>query len=405
MIDEKRVVVTGIGVTSALGYESDTFFNNLLRGCSAIETIKNLKYESIKRRNAAQIRHSIPIPEKWNTYCRAVQIALFAADKAISDAKMDTESNEYNMGISFGTTLGAIPEIQEQYCEAGADKLSVIDKQALLQFSYNTIMDTMAYEFHIKGMRNTLGLACASSTASIGHAYRWIKNGRLDAVLCGGADIFSLISHLIMSSMRLIAPDFPKPFDANRNGFVLGEGAGMLILESEESAARRQANIYCEVLGYGDSCDAEDLSHSDKEGNGLSLAMEKAITESGLNKTEIGYINAHGVGTKNTDAVELRAIQNVFGNHAKSLYISSIKGAIGHASGACGALDAIATILTLINNRIPPTLNFRFNEQMKDINIVQDKCLQANLKGVMSNSIAFGGINSSIIFGRYNYEK
>lgn len=404
MISKKRVVVTGIGVTSALGYETDVFFENLVNGCSAINTIETMKYESIRRRNAAQIKLPIPIPTKWNNYCRAVQIALFAAEKAIIDAKIEIESNEYNIGICFGTTLGAIPEIQKQYCEVGADKLSKIDEQVLLQFSYNTIMDTMAYEFHIKGMRNTLGLACASSTASIGHAFKWIKNGRLDAVLCGGADIFSLISHLIMSSMRLIALDVPKPFDVNRSGFVLGEGAGMLILESEESAIRRQANIYCEVLGYGESCDAEDLNHSDKEGNGLSLAMEKAIIESELNKTEIGYINAHGVGTKSTDAMELKAIQNVFGSHAKSLYLSSIKGAIGHASGACGVLDVIATVLTLINDKIPPTLNFRFNERMKDFNIVSEKCIQTNLKGVMSNSIAFGGINSSIILGKYNYE-
>ncbi|MBD5534795.1 MAG: beta-ketoacyl-[acyl-carrier-protein] synthase family protein [Lachnospiraceae bacterium] len=398
---DRKVVVTGMGVTTALGDSPDIFYENLLKGLDAVKCVEESFGIRLKRKNAVQMSHDFSVPVHWKEYYKAVQVALLTAKKALQDARIKPDAFGYNMGISFGTTLGAIAEIQKDYCDGGSKGYLHINKNKLIQFSYNTIMDAIAYEFRIKGMRNTLGLACASSSCAIGQAFRTVQNGRLDAVLCGGSDLFSLISHLIMTSMRLISPDKPKPFDKTHNGLILGEGAGFLVLESEESAKRRNANIYCEILGYGETCVAQNLSHSDEEGKGLSLAMRHALKESGCNIQEITYINAHGVGTKSMDEIEVKAIHNVFGDHVKNLRISSIKGAIGHSSGASGALDDIISIMTLLHNKIPPTLNVCSENTISDLNIICDDFESVELNRIMSNSVAIGGINSSIIFGRY----
>ncbi|MHB1392533.1 MAG: beta-ketoacyl-[acyl-carrier-protein] synthase family protein [Clostridia bacterium] len=404
MEKNKKVVVSGLGIVSALSEEIDTFFEKLCNGTDATGPITTFVTGNLKSKNAAQIRFPLSVPEEWSDYNRTSQMALIAAKNAIDDALINPDDFGYNMGISIGTLLAGIPEVQKLFCIDGAQDVSLIEKTQLQQFCYSAIADTVAYEFSIKGIRDTIGIACASGTTAIGMAYRWIKNGRADAVLCGGVDTFSITSHLIMSSLKLISPDKVSPFDEKRKGFLLGEGAGMLVLESEESAKRHGAKIYCRVLGYGHTCDGGDMSHPDVNGVGLSKAMEKAINEANISKSEIRYINAHGTATAKNDSAEIAAIRNTFSGHTSNMYVSSIKGAIGHTNGAAGAIEAITTVLALINNRIPPTINFDKNDEINDINVVPNKSVKAEFKAAMSNSVAFGGINSSIIFGRYEHE-
>ncbi|MGE5632573.1 MAG: beta-ketoacyl-[acyl-carrier-protein] synthase family protein [Caulobacteraceae bacterium] len=404
MEKDNKVVVSGMGIVSALGVELDAFFEKLCSGTDATGPIETYITDNFRRKNTAQIRFPLPVPDCWSNYNRALQMALIAAGSALEDSLIKPVEYGDRMGLSIGTLLGGIPEVQKQYYISGANDISDVEKTQLQQFCYSAAADAIAYEFGINGIRNTIGVACASGTIAIGIAYKWIKYGRADAVLCGGVDIFSLTSHMIMSNLKLISPDRIRPFDENRKGFLLGEGAGMLVLESEKSANKRGAKIYCRVLGYGDTCDGGDMNHPDVNGAGLSKAMEKAIKEANISKSEIKYINAHGTATIKNDSAEIASIRKTFSGLTKDMYVSSIKGAIGHANGAAGAIEAIASILALTHNKLPPTINFVSNDEISDLSIVPNKAISTELNAVMSNSVAFGGINSSIIFGRYEYE-
>lgn len=397
----KKVVVTGLGMVSCLGMNIDIAFDKLCRGVDATSPITSFQTNGLKKQFAVQIKNDVPIIDQWKHYYRTMQFCLIAAYNAIQDACMRMDRDKNEMAISLGTMFGQIPDIQNELCKNGSGDYRLMYDKRIKEFEYSSIANSLAYEFRITGLRNTVAIDCAASTAAIGIAYRWIKSGRAKTVLCGGVDTFSILSHHIMTSLRLISSDKARPFDERRNGFLFGEGSGMLILESEENALKRGAKIYCEVLGYGCSCDAGDLNHPDENGKGLSKAMEEAIKESSVQKKDIGYINAYGVGAKTTDMSEIKSIRNTFSKELSTLFVSSTKGSIGHTSGASGAIDAITSILVLKNGKIPPTVNYKENSDIADVRIVCEKPAKFDNYAAMSNSITFGGINTSILFGKY----
>lgn len=395
-----NVVVTGLGVLSALGFGKDEFFKNLCDGKDATARITSVNPEGFRKTNAVEIRQPLPQDERFEGYGRAMKMALLAVKEALDDSAINPNLYKKDrMGVSIGTMVSGAGEIEKWYCDNKGAKPENEQRDLINQFTLQSMADTIACEYNISGPRNSVMTACASGTVSIGIGYRWIQRGRADAVVCGGVDAFRFITHLGLSIFRAVSHDKVRPFDANRKGTLIGEGAGILILESEESARKRGAKIYCRVLGYGSTCDADDLAHPHADGLGMSCAIEKAIEDSGLDKGSIGYINAHGTGTEKNDIPEAEAIRKVFTNSDKKPCVSSIKGAIGHTSGAAGGIEALATVLSIYHKKAPPTVNVLKLDSKCVIDIVLDNARDMDIKAAISNSFGFGGNNACILFG------
>lgn len=397
---KNNVVVTGLGVISALGFRKDEFFKNLCDGKDATARITSVNPEKFRKTNAVEIHKQLPYHEGLKGYGRAMKMALLAVEEALDDSAINPNLYEKDrIGVSIGTMASGAGEFERWYCdnkgmEPGNDQRDLIN-----QYTIQSMADAIAYKYSISGPRNSVMTACASGTVSIGIGYRWIQRGRADAVICGGVDAFRFITHLALSVFRAVSPDKVRPFDANRKGTLIGEGAGILILENEENARKRGAKIYCRVLGYGATCDANDLAHPHEDGLGMSCAMEKAIKDSGLDKGLIGYINAHGTGTEKNDVPEAEAIRKVFADTDRKPCVSSIKGAIGHTNGAAGGIEAIATVLSIYNKKAPPTVNVQKIDSKCIIDIVLDRARDMDIKAAISNSFGFGGNNACILFG------
>lgn len=399
----KKIVITGMGVASPIGFTINKFFDNLCNGVDASSIISSVDVSQFSRKNAVEIKDTLPIKSEWNKYSRATQLALIAACNAILDSGLSIPSkNEYlDMGISIGTMTSGKPELYNSLMRMDIDNDVSSLQYDFDQYPNQAIANAMTSEFNITGRSNTIGVACASGTISIGSAYKWIKNGRMDKVICGGVDSFNFLDHVSMSSLRVISPNKVKPFDDKRKGYLMGEGAGMLILESEESAIKRGATIYGEIVGYGETFDAADLSHPNTDGAGLSKAMKIAMNEASISPSEVDYINAHGTATKMNDAAEMASINNVFQSNEKRPYVSSIKGSIGHLVAASGAVEAISVVCSINAGKIPPTLNSEISENNRKTNIVFKNFKTDKVDIAISNSIAMGGNNVSIIFRRY----
>lgn len=403
MKNSENIVVTGLGVISSAGFDQDEFFNNLLSGIDTTGPIKSFRTEGFRRTNAAEIIKPLPqIPESWEGYGRSAKMALLATKEALMDAGLGFNLSEYNVGVCIGNMTGGTAEFEAWYLEEENREMREEQKNIIKQYPHKSIASALAYEFNVGGIVNTIVSACASGTIALGTAYNMIKRGRADIVICGGADAFRKLQHLEASAYRIISPDKVSPFDAKRKGILLGEGAGILIFESEESSRRRNAHIHCQVLGYGSSCEAYDLAHPQENGEGICLALENAIATAGVPKEKIGYINAHGTGTVKNDSAEILGIKKAFKEHAGKLLISSIKGSIGHTHGAAGAIEAISTVMSIVKGKIPPTINYNNLDEKCDLNVVPNKAIDAKLEVAVSNSFGFGGNNAIIVFGAYD---
>lgn len=399
---DRKVVVTGLGVISSAGFDAEEFYNNLCSGRDFTGPITSVDTSGFRRLNAAEIKRELPpLPEHWKDYSRASKMALTAAAQALTDAGLGFDLSNIKASISIGTMTGGAADFEKWYCGENCREPAQEQQALISQFPHHSAAASMAYEFRIMGCVNTTVSACASGTISQGIAYKLIKNGRADIVICGGVDAFRTLQHLESSAYRIVSPDKVKPFDAARKGILVGEGAGILIFEAEENAKRRNADIYCNVLGYGASCDAEDLAHPQENGEGIGKAMTGAIRCANIPAEKIGYINAHGTGTSKNDSAETAGIKLAFGKHAHELLASSIKGAIGHTLAAAGAVEAIAAVQTLKNGRIPPTINYNNLDVHCNLDIVPNISAEMRLEAVMSNSFGFGGNNASILFGAY----
>jgi beta-ketoacyl-acyl-carrier-protein synthase II len=413
IIDNKRVVVTGIGIETCLGSQPDEFWRRLVAGESGIGEVTQFDATDLPCRIAGEIPgfddSDYINPKSARRMSRASRLGTVAAIKAIKDAGLSTPLPEpERTGVYFGTAIGGWDRGYE-----GIETLRTRGLSRVNPFVLPATLPNMV-SFHVSqitgaaGPNTTITTACATGTQTVGEAALAIKNGRADLIVSGGTE--SIILHFIMagfSAMRAIPTNFnenpskaSRPFDKQREGFVLSEGAACLILESIEHAQARNAEIYAEIRGFASSSDAYHIAAPDPSGEGAIRTMRLAIQDAGLEPEDIDYINAHGTSTPANDATETLAIKKLFGDHAYQIPISSTKSMIGHAMGASGSIEAIASILTIQNEMIHPTINYENPDPELDLDYVPNTSRSAQISNVLSNSFGLGGQNACLIISK-----
>ena len=406
-----RVVITGMGVVTPVGIGSKKFWESLVNGVSGVKKITRFDTEDFRTSVAAEVLDFDPknyfTPQKAAVLDRFAQFALAAATEAVDTSGLKiSDENRQAIGVISGTTQGGINTIEEQYKIFFSKGLKYIDPITAPKGMHVAPASNIAIAYRILGPNYTVSNTCSSGAVAIGEAYRLIKHGYATAMVCGGTD--SCITPAIMgtwSKLRVLSTqnDPPerscKPFSKNRDGIVLGEGAGFVLLEEVEHAKKRGANIIAEVIGYGLSNDAYHLTFPSAEGE--TLAMRIALRDAGLKPEEIDYINAHGTGTIPNDKGETAAIKEVFGNHAYSIPVSSAKSMIGHTLGAAGSIEFIAAVLSIQTKMIHPTINYDLPDPECDLDYVPNKLREKDVTTILSNSFGFGGGNAVLIARRY----
>lgn len=409
----KRVVITGLGAVTPVGNDVEAFWNDIKNGISGIDFIKAFDTENFKVKLAAEVKEFDPLKyidrkeaKRMDAFC---QFALASAIQAVEDSKLDIENMaKERFGVIVGSGIGGIGIIEKEQTkllEKGPGRVQPLFIPMIIS---NMAAGNIAIRFGAKGICTNVVTACATGTNCVGEAFHAIKNNLADVMIAGGteASITPLSVAGFTSLTALSKSADPKrasiPFDKERDGFVMGEGAGILILESLEHAQKRGATIYAEVVGYGSTCDAYHITSPDPEGEGAARAMEIAINEAGINKEEVSYINAHGTSTPVNDKFETNAIKRVFGENAKNIPISSTKSMTGHLLGAAGAIEAIACVKALEEGFIPPTAGYKVPDEECDLDYVPNEGRAAELKYAMSNSLGFGGHNAVILLKKWS---
>lgn len=407
----KRVVVTGLGTINPLGNDVATYWAGLVAGRSGVGPITSFNASDQEVRIAAEVKGFDPVAYLGAKQARRMdrfsQLALAAADQAIADAglTLDGRGANVHVGVVIGTGIGGIKTLldnMEIMRERGPRRVSALMVPMLMP---NAAAGEIAIKYGLRGPAMSLSSACATGTNAIGEAAEHIRRGAVEVMICGGSEsvmhplTIAGLSNMGALSQRNDEPERAcRPFDAERDGFVIGEGAGVLVLESLEHAQNRGARIYAEVIGYGSSCDAFHITAPDEEGAGAALSMRLALQDARLSPEEIDYINAHGTSTPLNDRTETRAIRSVFGAHAYRIPISSTKSMIGHLMGAAGAVEAIACIKSLETGIIHPTINYETPDPECDLDYVPNQARQNNPRIALSNSFGFGGHNATVIF-------
>lgn len=401
---KRLVVVTGIGVVSSLGIGVEEFWKNLIAGKSGISEIEAFDTSAYPVHKGGEIKNFRPQDfidkRKIKHLGRASQMAIAATKLALNDALLK-EKDLRNAGVLFGTTMGEaqiLEELDSAWVLAGPDRLT---EGLISLYISNNLSISVSNEFKMHGLNGVMPTACSSANYATGYAYDMVSFGEAELMMCGGVDAFSRVAFTGFNRLLAMAPEKCQPFDKNRKGMMLGEGAGVLILESLEHAQKRGAKIYAEVLGYGLSCDAHHMTQPSEDG--IARCIEKALKESGVNKDEVDYISAHGTGTPQNDKAECAAINRVFGERAQSIPCSSIKSMLGHTMGAASALESIACCLSLKDQIIPPTINFETQDTECLIDCVSNRSRKINARAMINNSSAFGGNNSAIVFSNLNF--
>lgn len=399
----RRVVVTGLGIISSIGIGQEEFWRSLLNGKSGISPVSSFDTTNHFTHNGGEVKNFKPEEfiqkDKINSLSRASQLGLAAAKLAMKDAKLSHGNiSNLRVGTCIGTTTGSI-----QVIEPIDDKLiknEEIEKDLIRQLPTHTTPGTIAKKLDLNGPNFMFSTACAAGNYAIGYGYDLIRFKRADIVIAGGSDPFSRISFTGFNQFSAVAPEKCQPFDKNRKGILVAEGAGILVLESLESALKRNAPIYAEILGYGLSCDAFHMTSSSVEG--IVACMRKAMAEADITIDEVDYISAHGTGTLPNDRAESAAIKEVFGLRYKLIPVSSIKSMLGHTMGAASALEAIACALAVKHGIIPPTINFVTPDPECDIDCVPNKAREHTVNIALNNSYAFGGNNACLVVKKYS---
>jgi 3-oxoacyl-[acyl-carrier-protein] synthase II len=398
-MNRKRVVVTGLGVVSSVGIGKDAFWNAIIRGKSGISRVSSLDTKDYRCHYAGEIKDFEPEAfidrRRINFLGRSSRLAISATSLALEDAELPFKyMDRRRVGVLIGTTMGEKP-IEDSIDEWVLNGIGKISKTNLLQSTANNISSNIANYFKLHGPNYLIPTACAAGNYAIGYGFDLIRKGDLDCAIVGGADAFSKLAFTGFQRVYAMAPEKCQPFDKNRKGMLVGEGAGILVLESLESARNRDSTIYAELLGYGLSCDAYHMTASQIEG--IDKAIRNALRDADTKPDEVDYINAHGTGTQNNDKTECAAIKKVFNGNSSSLSVSSIKSMLGHPMGAASAIEAIACCLTLNNNTIPPTINFERPDPNCDIDCVPNKAKRKRVNIALNNGFAFGGNNSCLV--------
>ncbi|MCL0067800.1 beta-ketoacyl-ACP synthase II [Peptococcaceae bacterium] len=409
----KRVVVTGMGVISPIGTGLNKFWEALISGASGVDRITQFDASDYKVQIAGEVKDfnvgDYIDKKEARRMDRFVQFAVAASKMATDDAGLDLNNEDSErIGVVIGSGIGGISTVFEQskiLLERGPGRVSPLTVPMKI---INMASGQVAMAFGFKGFNSSIVTACASSNNAIGDSFRLLKNGELDVIVTGGTEAAIVpISIAGFSAMKALSTynDEPqkasRPFDAKRDGFVMGEGAGILVLETLEHAKARGAKIYAEIVGYGVTCDAYHITAPDPEGLGAAKAMKKAMDEAGLTPEDISYINAHGTSTPLNDKLETLAIKKVFGKRAYDIPISSIKSMIGHLLGAAGGVEAVASVLTVFHGIIPPTINYENPDPECDLDYVPNKARESQINAVLSNNLGFGGHNVTIAFKKY----
>jgi 3-oxoacyl-[acyl-carrier-protein] synthase II len=410
---DRRVVITGIGVVSPLGTGTEQNWKALLAGRSGIGPITAFDAADFPVRFAGEVRDFAPErffeKKEIRKLDRFAQLAIAAAQMAMDDAGLEvTEENAERIGAIVGVGMGGIATIEEtvrSFLESGLKRVSPFFIPRLIA---NIAPGHIAIRFGCRGVNYTPTSACASGGHAVGEAARLVRFGYQDAVICGGAEApitplgvggFAVMRAL---STRNEAPERAcRPFDRGRDGFVMGEGAGILVVESLDGALARGARIYAEVLGHGANADAHHITSPAPEGRGAMRCMQLALEDGGVDPLEVDYINAHGTSTSYNDANETLAIKRVFGEHAARIAVSSTKSMTGHLLGGAGGVEAAYTALTLYHGWIPPTINYEEPDPECDLDYVPNQARQAELRVALSNSFGFGGTNACVAFRRW----
>ncbi|OHB71390.1 MAG: beta-ketoacyl-[acyl-carrier-protein] synthase II [Planctomycetes bacterium RBG_16_43_13] len=409
-----RVVITGVGAVTPLGLDVPTFWEGLLSSKSGIAKITSLDTTSFEVTFAGEVKGFNPtsyIEEKEaKRLDRFAQLAIAAASEAVKDSAIDfNKCKKDRCGAIVGSGVGGLNELQDQhtrYLQKGPARLSPFFIPKMMS---NAAAGNIAIRFGLCGPNFAIASACATSNHSIGMAFRMIQYGDADVMLAGGSE--AAITYLGINgfacmkalSTRNDAPQkASRPFDKNRDGFVLGEGAGILVLEKLEHAKSRNAKIYAEVLGVGMSDDAYHITAPDPDGSGAALAISAALKDANIKPEHVSYINAHGTSTQLNDKTETLAIKKVFGNYAKKVPISSTKSMIGHLLGAAAAVELIAAALSVKNDIIHPTINYETPDPECDLDYTPNEKRRMPVNVAISNSLGFGGHNTTVAIGKYH---
>lgn len=409
---ERRVVVTGMGAITPIGNNVEEFFNGLIEGKCGIDNITLFDTEKFKVKLAAQVK-GYNAEDYFDRRAakrldRFSQFAMIAAREAMKDSGITKENtNMERVGIVVSSGIGGLGTIEEQNINLNQKGPDRVSPMYIPMAICNMAAGNIAIDLGIRGESECIVTACASGTHSIGEALRLIRHGYQDAMLCGGCEASITPSGIAgFTTIKALNTTDDKtrasiPFDKERSGFVMGEGAGVLVLEELEHAKARGAKIYAEVVGYGASSDAYHITSPAPEGEGGKRAMINALKDAKINPEDITYINAHGTSTPLNDKCETQAIKGAFEKCYDKLYVSSTKGHTGHLLGAAGAIEAIACVKAIEKSIIPPTIGYKVKDDDCDLNIVPNKPVEHEIKYAMSNSLGFGGHNSTIILKKY----
>ena len=398
----RRVVITGLGVVSALGNTKDAFWSGISEGRCGIDRVTLFDVSGYRSKLGAQVKDLEPerylSRKNLKRMSRCDQMGFVAASQALEDSglpwgKVDRE----RFGIIAGGGAGGMSSAEyfyEGYYRKGPSRAHPI---FVFPTPPNVVTDWICLEYGLKGPRSTVVTACSSSTTSIGYAADLIRYGRADLVLAGGSDAMCRLTFAGFNSLRALDEVPCRPFDAERKGISLGEGAAFLLLEEMEHALGRRARIYAEFAGYGISCDAYHMTAPDSKGEGATKAMSFALQDAGIAPEAVDYVNAHGTGTQYNDLVETLAIKVVFGVHAFHLPISSTKSMVGHCLGSAGSIEAAATLLAIYHQTIPPTIHYEHKDEECDLDYVPNEARKQTVEVALSNSFAFGGNNTCLV--------
>ncbi len=406
---ERRVVVTGLGVVTPLGHQVDVFWSNLLSGQCGIDRITAFDPSKFDTQVAAEVKNfnpvpAFPSPKEVRRTDRFSQFGVYAGWSALQDCGADLDKvNRDEIGVIIGSGIGGLQTTTEQIkilLERGPGRLSPFMIPMLIG---NMASGLFSMYHNLRGPNFATCSACATANHAIGEAFRTIKSGDAKIIFAGGAEatvvpigIGGFCAMKAMSTRNDDPKRASRPFDKERDGFVMGEGAGVLAVEELEHAKKRGAKIYCEIVGYGNTADAHHLTAPAPMGEGAARCMKMALRTGGLNPEDISYINAHGTSTQQGDIAETQAIKTVFGGHAKKVAVSSTKGATGHMLGAAGAVEMTACVLALQNGVVPPTINLQNPDPECDLDYVPNTAREMKVNAIINNSFGFGGHNASI---------
>ncbi|WP_087973311.1 beta-ketoacyl-ACP synthase II [Oceanobacillus rekensis] len=411
-MEQRRVVITGLGAVTPIGNDVHTLWENILAGKSGIDFVTKVNKDNYPAKVAAEVKDFDPTTFMDKKDARKMdpftQYAVAASKMALEDAKLTIDdSNAHRVGVWIGSGIGGMKTWEEQHTkllEKGPKRVSPF-------FVPMMIPDMAAGQVSIqtgaKGINSCSVTACASGANSIGDAYKAVERGDVDYIIAGGteAPISDMAFAGFSSAKALSTNEDPgkasRPFDSNRDGFVMGEGAGILILESLDSALERNANIYGEIVGYGATGDAYHITAPAENGEGAARAMQHALRDAGISPEDVDYINAHGTSTALNDKYETAAIKTVFGDHAKKLAVSSTKSMTGHLLGAAGGVEAVISIKSIQDGVIPATTNYETPDPDCDLDYVPNEARKQDVNVVVSNSLGFGGHNVALVFKKY----